>query len=303
MIVGDFGTTAIDDDGLAVGETPNLAARLQGLAGADEIVIGASTRRLIGNTFELTDLGTHALKGIVQPVQAWRVQGVHRGEGRFDAAHSGLALTALVGRDEEVAMLLRRWAWARGGEGQVVLLSGEPGIGKSRLTQVLREQIKGEPHTPCATSARPSASTPPSIPIIEQIEFAAGFTRDDTPEQKLDKLEAVLVGGRGGNVPNRRRCSPRCSRCPPTAIRRSGSRRGSRRRRTLEVLAGQVEALSRLQPVLMVFEDAHWIDPTSQELLDVMVPRLRALPRAAGPHAPAAVLASRAGCPHVRPSP
>ncbi len=167
-----------------------MAARLQGLAGADEIVIGPATRRLVGNTFELTDLGVHPLKGIVQPVRAWRVHAVLRTEGRFDAAHGGVALTALVGRDEEVALLLRHWHWARSGEGQVVLLSGEPGIGKSRLTQVLRERLKGEPHTTLRYQCSPFRLNSALYPIIEHIEFAAGFAREDTAEQKLDKLEA-----------------------------------------------------------------------------------------------------------------
>jgi class 3 adenylate cyclase/tetratricopeptide (TPR) repeat protein len=276
VIVGDSAHDGNRDDGLAIGETPNLAARLQGLAGADEIVIGASTRRLIGNTFELTDLGTHTLKGIVQPVQAWRVQAVLRGEGRFDAAHSGLALTALVGRDEEVAILQSRWAWARGGQGQVVLLSGEPGIGKSRLTQVLREEIQAEPHIAVRYQCSPFRLNSPLYPIIEQIEFAAGFTRDDTPEQKLDKLEAVQAGDQEQRTESAPFLAALLSlpteRYPPVGL----SPR-KRKERTLEVLAGQVEALSRVQPLLMILEDAHWIDPTTQELLDVWVPRLRVL--------------------------
>jgi class 3 adenylate cyclase len=262
------------EDGLAVGGTPNVAARLQGLAGADEIVIGPTTRRLVRNNFELTDLGMHALKGIVTPVRAWRVQGVLKTEDRFEAAHSGAALTALVGRDEEVALLMRHWNWARSGEGQVVLLCGEPGIGKSRLTQVLRERLKHEPHASMRYQCSPFRLNSALYPTIEHLEFAAGFARDDTPEQKLDKLEAMLVG----NPAQRAETAPLFAallslptdRYPPLGL---SPRR--QKEKTFEALLGQIEALSRLQPLLMVFEDTHWIDPTSQELLDVMIPRLR----------------------------
>jgi class 3 adenylate cyclase len=264
-------------EGLARGETPTLAQRLQeGVAGRDEVVIDPDTRRLVGNTFELSDLGEHTLKGIVKPVRAWRVQAV-LGKDRFDAAHGGAALTALVGRTEEVALLVRHWNVARSGEGQVVMLSGEPGIGKSRLTQALRERIKSEPHTALRYQCSPFRLNSALFPIIEQSEFAAGFAREDTAEQKLDKLEAVLVGSQ----PQRAESAPLFAallslpteRYPPLGL--SPQRR---KEKILEMLVGQVEALSRLQPVLIVFEDAHWIDPTSQELLDVMVPRLRAVP-------------------------
>jgi class 3 adenylate cyclase/tetratricopeptide (TPR) repeat protein len=274
VVVGEASRDGNREDGLAVGETPNVAARLQGLAGADEIVIGPTTRRLVGSAFELADLGMHPLKGIVTPVRAWRVQGVLRTEDRFAATHSGGSLTALVGRDEEMALLLRHWNWARNGEGQVVLLSGEPGIGKSRLTQVLRDRLKGEPHTTLRYQCSPFRLNSALYPIIEHIEFAAGFARGDTTEQKLDRLEAMLVGSQA----QRSEAAPLFAALLSLPTDRYPSLGLSPRRqkeKTLEALIAQVEALSRLQPLLLVFEDAHWIDPTSQELLDVMIPRLR----------------------------
>jgi class 3 adenylate cyclase/tetratricopeptide (TPR) repeat protein len=276
VVVGDASMGG-GDHGLAVGETPNLASRLQGLAGADEIVIGPATRRLVGDTFELFDLGVHPLKGIVPPVQAWRVQAVRRTEGRFDAAHGSLDLTELVGRDQELDQLLHHWERARSGEGQVVLLTGEPGIGKSRLTQALRERIKGERHKALRYQCSPFRLNSALYPVIEQAEFAACFARDDTPDQKLDKLEAVLVGTKAQRAESAPFFAALLSlptdRYPPVKL---SPRR--RKEKLFELLASQIEALSRLQPLLIVFEDTHWIDPTSQELLDAMVPQLRELP-------------------------
>ena len=202
---------------------------------------------------------------------------MHRHEGRFEAAHDGVALTPLVGREEEVALLLRRWRQACDGEGQVVLVGGEPGIGKSRLTQVLGEQIAAEPYAALHYQCSPYHLYSALYPITEQLESAAGFTREDTTEQKLDKMEGMLAGG----PQQRAKAAPLVAtllslsteRYPPLKL--SPQRR---KERTLEVLAGQVEALAERQAVLIVFEDAHWIDPTSQEALDVLVPRLKALP-------------------------
>jgi len=179
---------------LAVGETPNLAARLQALAGPDEIVIAPATRRLVGAAFELSDLGARPLKGIAQPVRAWRVDARSQTLGALRGGAAGARPTPLVGRQEEVQLLLRRWRQAWGGEGQVVLIVGEPGIGKSRLIQALREQIAREPYIPLRYQCSAFYLNSTLYPITEQIELAAGLTRQDTPEQKLDKMEAVLVG-------------------------------------------------------------------------------------------------------------
>ena len=164
VVVGEA-AGAGDQSKLAVGSTPNLAARLQGLAAADQIVIAASTRRLVGNAFELTDLGEHDLKGIAEPVHAWRVERALVTESRFDANRGGGALTPLVGRDEELDLLLRRWSQARDGEGQVVLLSGEPGIGKSRILSALRERLGG---------ARRAGAALPVLALLREQRLLAG---------------------------------------------------------------------------------------------------------------------------------
>ena len=276
VVVGEASRTANAEATLAVGETPNLAARLQGLAGPDEVVIAPATRRLVGDGFHLTDLGTRPLRGIGEPVRAWRVDALRRTEGRFEAAREGLLLTPLVGREEEMALLQRAWHQARDGEGRVVLIGGEPGIGKSRLTQVLREQIAGEPYITLRYQCSPYHLNSALYPIVEQLEYAAAWTREDTPEQKLDKMEAVLSGTPAEIAGAAPLCAALLS-LPTTRYPARDLSPQKRLEKTLEVLAGQVEALSRRQPVLMVFEDAHWIDPTSQEALDVLVSRLQVL--------------------------
>src|SRR3954464_7513948 len=178
---------------LAVGSTPNLAARLQGLAAADQIVIAASTRRLIGNAFDLSDLGEHELKGIAEPMHAWRVERVAATDSRFDAYHGLAGLTPLVGRDEEVDLLLRRWAQARDGEGPVVLLGGEPGIGKSRILNMLRERLEAQGAQALRFQCSPYHVNSAFWPVIDNFERALKFGRDEAAEAKLDKLEALIV--------------------------------------------------------------------------------------------------------------
>ena len=192
VVVGE--TAGVGDQSkLAVGSTPNLAARLQGLAIADQIVIAASTRRLVGNAFELTDLGEHDLKGIAEPVHAWRVERALVTESRFDANRGGSALTPLVGREEELDLLLRRWSQARDGEGQVVLLSGEPGIGKSRILSALRERLEPQGVQALRFQCSPYYVNSAFWPIIDNFERTLKFARDETADAKLDKLEALIV--------------------------------------------------------------------------------------------------------------
>jgi len=192
VIVGDLiGSGEAQERGI-VGETPNLAARLQGIAKPNTVLIAEATRRLLGSLFELQDLGPTELKGIAGPVRAFAVLRAGSVEGRFEAMHAG-GLTALVGREEELELLLRRWARAKSGEGQVVLLSGEAGIGKSRLSAALMEGLAAEPHSRLRYFCSPQHTDSAFYPLIEQFERAAGFAHGDTLQTKLDKLGAVLA--------------------------------------------------------------------------------------------------------------
>jgi class 3 adenylate cyclase/predicted ATPase len=272
VVVGDLiGSGEAQERGI-VGETPNLAARLQGIAEPNMVVIADGTRRLLGNLFELQDLGAKDLKGIAGPVRAWAALRAGSVEGRFEALHAA-GLTALVGREEEAELMLRRWARAKSGEGQVVLLSGEAGIGKSRLTAALLERLASEPHTRLRYFCSPQHTDSAFYPIIGQMERAAGLAHDDTAQAKLDKLDAVLAQTSTSkqdaalfaellSLPNDGRY-PVAELTPP-----------QRRQKTLEALGAQTEALTRQNPVLMIFEDAHWTDPTSLELFGRAVDRI-----------------------------
>jgi hypothetical protein len=185
VVVGDVIGSGASQEQAIVGATPNLAARLQGIAEPNGVVIAESTRKLVGNLFDLQDLGAQDLKGIVGPVLAWAALRSSSVESRFEALHAS-GLTELVGREEELEMLLRRWSKAKTGEGQVVLLSGEPGIGKSRLTAVLLERLATEPHTRLRYFCSPQRTDSAFFPIVSQMERAAKLTHDDTVQTKLD---------------------------------------------------------------------------------------------------------------------
>jgi hypothetical protein len=192
VVVGDIVDAGGSQERGIVGEAPNHAARLQGIAVPNTVVIAESTRKLLGNLFEFEDLGARDLKGITGPVPAWAALRAASVESRFDALHAS-GLTELVGREEELELLLRRWSKVKSGQGQVVLLSGEPGIGKSRLTAALLERVAWEPHTRLRYFCSPHHQDSALYPSIAQLQRAAGFRREDTDEQRLDKLEAVLA--------------------------------------------------------------------------------------------------------------
>jgi class 3 adenylate cyclase/tetratricopeptide (TPR) repeat protein len=275
VVVGDLiGSGEAQERGI-VGETPNLAARLQGIAEPNAVVIAEGTRKLLGNLFELEDLGAKDLRGIAGPVRAWVALRASSVEGRFEALH-GSGLTDLVGREEELELLLRRWSKAKGGEGQVVLLSGEAGIGKSRLTAALTERLVSEPHTRIRYFCSPQHTDSTLYPIIGQVERAARFTHEDTSQAKLDKLDAMLA---------QNFTPPKDTALFAEMLSLSNDGRyptleltpQQRRQKTLEALTTQMEAASRSKPVLMIFEDVHWIDPTSLEMLSRTVDRIRNL--------------------------
>jgi class 3 adenylate cyclase/predicted ATPase len=273
VVVGDL-TGEAQERGI-VGETPNLAARLQGIAEPNTVVIGESTRKLLGDLFELEELGTKDLRGITRPVRVWVALRASTVESRFEALHPS-GLTALVGREEETELLLRRWSRAKSGQGQVVLISGEAGIGKSRLTADLLERLAPETHTRLRYFCSPQHTDSAFYPIIVQMERGAELVHDDTAQQKLDKLDALLAQTSTSTLNTALFAEllslPNDGRYPALELTPQ-----QRRQKTLDALTAQAEALSRLKPVLMIFEDAHWADPTSLEAFGRVVDRLRAL--------------------------
>jgi len=275
VVVGDLVGSGEAQERGVVGETPNLAARLQGIAAPKSVVIAEGTRRLLGDLFELQDLGAMDLKGIAASARAWAVLRARSVESRFEALHAS-GLTALVGREEETELLLRRWSKAKSGEGQVVLIGGEAGIGKSRLTATLMESLGGEPLTPVRYLCSPQHTDSALYPIIGQTERAAEWAHDDTPQARLDKLDALLAWTstsiEDAALFAEMLSLPNDGRYPVLDLAPQ-----QRRQRTLQAVISQLEALARQSPVLMIFEDAHWTDPTSLEVFSRAVDRIETL--------------------------
>lgn len=275
VVVGDLIGEGAAQEEAVVGETPNLAARLQTLARPNEVVIGEGTRALLGALFEVEDLGFQSLKGLMVPARAFRVLGPGRAASRFEALHVR-ELAPIVGRDAELALLLDRWRRAKAGEGQVVLLSGEPGIGKSRIILALREALPEEPVLNYFCS--PYHMNSALFPVIGQLERAAGFAREDGAEEKLGKLERFL-DPYAERLDEDAKALMAALLSLPVEDRRAilDPTPGRQKQRTFEILLRQFEALCGRQPVLAVFEDVHWIDPSTMELLDLLTERAQSL--------------------------
>src|SRR5215472_8234682 len=261
-----------------IGETPNLAARLQALAEPGAVLICPSTRRLTGGHFGYRDVGPVALKGWAEPVPVWQVLGPSGVASRFEAMHK-TKLPPLFGREEEIELLLRRLRHATQGEGRVVLLTGEPGIGKSHIALALGERLQNEPHVALRYFCSAHHTNSALFPFIGQIERAAGFERSDSPTQKLAKLDALVEQSavdpeRVAVLANLLAISV------DDQFRLQELSPQKRKEKTFAALLAQLDRSAARQPVFMIVEDIHWIDPTSLELLAAMaeqVPRLRVL--------------------------
>lgn len=275
VVVGELIGEGAASEEVVVGDTPNLAARLQALAEPNGIVLGAATRRLLGQHFTLKRLGPLRIKGLEQPIAAFSVLAERQLESRFAGRHCG-GPAPIVGREQELALLLERWRQAAGGEGQLVLLTGEAGIGKSRITEALVEAIRDEPHYLVRYQCSPYHTDSPLYPAVQQLTHAAGFNAADTPERRLSKLETLLLGA--GDAPGD--TAPLLAalldldaahRFQPLNLTPQ-----QRRSRTLALLIDQLVGLGQQQPVLWAIEDVHWIDPTTLELIELALDRAQA---------------------------
>jgi class 3 adenylate cyclase/tetratricopeptide (TPR) repeat protein len=273
VVVGDLMGDATSDSEAVIGETPNLAARLQGWANTGKIVICDETRQLLGTAFTLEDIGHFEPKGFDEPVQAWRVVGEALVESRFEAAH-GRDLTVLVGREHELGLMREGWTRARAGEGHVVLLSGEAGIGKSRMVQDFRTEIGDDAGYFLHYQCSPHHTNSAFHPVVQRLRREAGFASDDAADTKLDKLEA-LIKGNGDDVDT---VAPVFAALLslPGDMRYGASELSPQqlRNRMIEILIGRMLQQSRLQPVLCVIEDVHWGDPSMVEFIGEIMSRI-----------------------------
>ena len=278
VVIGDMRGETARERGAIAGPTPNLAARLQGVADPGEVLIHGATRKLVGAIFDLEPRGARQLKGFADPVEMWRVVGAARSVSRFEALH-GSGLTDFVGRDHDIGLLLDRWRLARDGEGQAVLLSGEAGVGKSRVVREFTVRLEVEDCLWLRYQCSPHETNSAFQPIIAEIEDSAGFRREDSAEIRLDKLERHLAA----DFPDARvseaaslfaaLLGQSANRYPPVEMTAQ-----RRKQHTVELLAKRLAARARQGSLVVVVEDIHWIDHSTLEVLDAIVPRVRDLP-------------------------
>jgi class 3 adenylate cyclase len=277
VVVGDLISGGASEEQAMVGDTPNIAARLQGLAEPGVVVVAASTRQLLGDLFTFRSLGSREVKGISEPIAVWAVEGAAASESRFEAVRTARSI-GFVGRKAEIEFALSRQQLAWQGQGQVVLISGEAGIGKSRIVATLSESLSLGAHRRVRYQCSPYHTNSALHPFIAQFERAAGIRPHDTPSQKLDRLETMLALG----TQQVTKATPLIAallsivtgeRYPPLGLSPV-----QQRRQTFAVLLDQLEGLARQQPLLIVCEDMHWADATSLELFDLAVDRIRGLP-------------------------
>lgn len=274
VVVGEVGGGTAAAEQTASGETPNLAARLQAHAAPGEIVLSDETRRLVGAAFELEPVGPLELKGFTAPVPAWRVRGERSVASRFEAQHES-ALVEFVGRTSEVALLLERWQLARDGEGQVVLLTGEAGIGKSRIVQTLRERLASEPHATVLMQCSPYHRNSALYPLVQYFEHRAGIAPADSPEARADKFGRLVGPGMALSAQSRAHLLRLLGAEVGDAAPPASDKAQQERAQTLQAPIDLLRALASQVPVLMLIEDAHWIDPTTAELAALTIEQSR----------------------------
>jgi len=266
--IGDSGTWSMD----AVGETPNIAARLQTLAAPNTVLISESTRRLVWAAFDFQDLGLQELKGVTEPLPVYRVTSAKSTASRFEAAHTG-SLTPLIGRSSELSLLLDRWQKVKEGDGQVILLSGIPGVGKSRLLHELKSHIQQEPHVLLHYQSSPYHSQSAFFPVIGQIEQAAQLTAREAEADKIAKLTAYLPRSTDNSKEPVLLIAKLLS-IPLENHELSGLTPQQIKNRTISTLVDMILAFSVQRPTLCIFEDAHWLDPSTLELLESIISRI-----------------------------
>jgi class 3 adenylate cyclase/tetratricopeptide (TPR) repeat protein len=272
VVVGDLEAAGRVQTGAIAGDTPNLAARLQALADADQVVIDSLTQQLVGAVFLVKDLGPQALRGLVEPVRASRVLSERATESRFEAREG--RLTPFIGRELEMALLFERFEQAGSGQGQAVLLSGEAGIGKSRVVQALCERLSTTPHTRMRMQCSPFHTTSTLYPVVRHLERAAGFRPEDGPEARVGKLDALLREAGSDPVEGLVVIGPLLSLPVDERLTSVELTPEQRQIRVLNVLREQLLSLAAQNPLLFVLEDAHWIDPVTRELIAQTLARL-----------------------------